>query len=456
MNGNSIDFETEKNIDEDIIDFERPVKAKKPVVSSDVIQLKKGIWIYFFLIIFEGALRKWVLPGLATPLLLIRDPVALWLLVKSMRGGLLPANIYLKAMVIVCIIAIFTTLFWGHGNLAVTLFGARILILHFPLIFVIGNIFDRRDVENMGKAIVFITIPMAILTALQFYSPQGAWVNRGIGGDENGAGFSGAMGYFRPSGTFSFTNGNSLFFSLAASFILFFWLDPKKINKIILIAATLGLLSAIPLSISRALLFSCIVSVVFAIIGMFRNPKFLGRLALIGIVGFVSVAVLSQTKFFHTSMEAFTDRFNTASEAEGGTSGVIGDRYIGGMVSSILGINNVPFFGFGMGMGTNVGAMLLSGKNTTFLIAEGEWGRLIGESGALIGIVIIFIRLALVAKMAVLSFKKINSGDLLPWMLLSFGALNIPQGQWAQPTGLGFSVLVGGLIIASFRNSTLE
>jgi hypothetical protein len=452
MNGNIIDFETEKNNDEDIIDFERPVKAKKPVVSSDVIQLKKGIWIYFFLIIFEGALRKWVLPGLATPLLLIRDPVALWLLIKSMRAGLLPANFYLKAMVVACTIGIFTTLFFGHGNLAVTLFGARILILHFPLIFVIGNIFDRQDVENMGKVMVFITIPMAILTALQFYNSQGAWVNRGIGGDANGAGFSGAMGYFRPSGTFSFTNGNSLFFSLAASFILFFWLDPKKTNKIILIAATLGLLSAIPLSISRALLFSCIVSVVFGIIGMFRNPKFLGRLALIGIVGFVSVAVLSQTKFFQTSIEAFTDRFNTASEAEGGTSGVISDRYIGGMVSSILGSNNVPFFGYGMGMGTNVGAMLLSGK-TTFLIAEGEWGRLIGESGALLGIIIIFIRLALIAKLSVLSIKKLNAGDLLPWMLLSFGVLNIPQGQWAQPTGLGFSVLIGGLIIASFRNS---
>jgi hypothetical protein len=453
MPKNFIEFDIEKNIDENMVDFERPVQLKKPVAPSEVIQLKKGIWIYFFLIIFEGALRKWLLPGLATPLLLIRDPVALWLLIKSMRLGLLPANIYVKAMVIACTIGIFTTLFLGHGNLAVTLFGARILILHFPLIFVIGNIFDRQDVENMGKAIVLITIPMAFLTALQFYSPQSAWVNRGVGGDMNGAGFSGAMGYFRPPGTFSFTNGNTLFFSLAASFILYFWIGSQNVKKYILISATLGLLSAIPLSISRGLLFSCIISVVFAVIGMFRNPKLLGRLAIIGIVGFISVALLSQTKFFQTSTEAFTDRFNVASEAEGGTSGVILDRYLGGMISSITGSSNVPFFGYGMGMGTNVGAMLLSGK-TTFLISEGEWGRLIGESGALVGIVIIFIRVALAVKLFVLSFKKLNLGDLLPWMLLSFGLIGVAQGQWAQPTSLGFSVLVGGLIIASFRNRT--
>jgi hypothetical protein len=94
---------------------------------------------------------------------------------------------------------------------------------------------------------------------------------------------------------------------------------------------------------------------------------------------------------------------------------------------------------------------LLTGGNG-FLISEEEWGRIIGELGALLGISIIFIRLALTLKMAMLSFRKLNSGDLLPWMLLSFGVTLIPEGQWAQPTGLGFSTLIGGLIIASFSN----
>jgi hypothetical protein len=41
--------------------------------------LKKGIWLYFLLLIFEGALRKW-LPFCLTPLLVIRDPLAIYLL----------------------------------------------------------------------------------------------------------------------------------------------------------------------------------------------------------------------------------------------------------------------------------------------------------------------------------------------------------------------------------------
>ena len=441
--------------EEEIIDFGKSASNKVPAISKAVNQLKKGIWIYFLLIIFEGALRKWVLPALSTPLLIVRDPVAFWLIFRSMKLRLLPANIYLKSMVVVCLIGIFTTLFLGHGNLAVTLFGARILLLHFPLIFVIGNVFDHEDVENIGKILVLISIPMAILTALQFYSPQEAWVNRGIGGDTAGAGFAGALGYMRPPGTFSFTNGLTLFFSFDACFILYFWLNPKKIKKIILLAATLGLLSAIPLSISRALLFSSIISVLFAIIGMFRNPQLMGRLVMIGVIGFIGVVALSQTKFFQTSIAAFTDRFDSANEAEGGTSGVIGDRYVGGLLGSIFGSSNIPVFGYGMGMGTNTGAMLLSGK-TTYLIAEGEWGRLIGESGPFLGLIMIIIRLALVAKMTLFSFKKLGTGNILPWMLLSFGALNIPQGQWAQPTSLGFGVLAGGLIIAALKNRITE
>ena len=33
------------------------------------VRLKQAIWLYLILLIYEGALRKWVLPDLSTPLL---------------------------------------------------------------------------------------------------------------------------------------------------------------------------------------------------------------------------------------------------------------------------------------------------------------------------------------------------------------------------------------------------
>jgi hypothetical protein len=416
--------------------------------------LKRGIWAYFLLIVFEGALRKWFLPFLATPLLVVRDPLAIWLLVLTWKKGLLPENGYLTTTVLVGFIGIFTAVFLGHGNLPVAIFGARILLIHFPLVFVIGRIFSREDVVKMGIATLWIAIPMTILIALQFYSPQSAWVNRGVGGDTDGAGFDGgALGYFRPPGTFSFTNGVGGYYSLVAPYVLYFWFNRKGISLLLLVGATASLLAVIPLSISRTLLFQVVISVVFLLAATARQPKYLGNV-LIAAVGVVfSIALLSTAPFFKTAVEVFTLRLDNASGAEGGIQGTLGGRYFGELLLPFEQAVHQPFFGYGLGMGTNVGSMLLTG-DVNFLIAEGEWGRLIGEMGPLLGILIILVRLKLCLKMAVACYKKLAENDFLPWLLLSYGLLIIPQGQWAVPTSLGFSTLVGGLIIASLRDQS--
>lgn len=426
--------------------------------SSDAgscLLIKQGIWIYFLLLIFEGALRKWLLPGLATPLLIVRDPLALWLVLKLWHRGLLPSNFYLTATVIIGALGIFTATLLGHGSLPVALFGARILLLHFPLMFVIGRVFNQEDVIRLGKVTLWLAIPMTVLTALQFYSPQSAWVNRGVGGDIAGAGFSGVKDYFRPPGTFSFTNGLTSFYGFVAPFVFFFWFKRKSINRVLLIAATVALLMAIPLSISRGLFFQVAVTVVFVVLMVFHKPEYWGKLVLAGVAMVAALFVLAQTPIFLTATDAFSTRFEVANEGEGGLEGVLVDRYLGGMVGALVDNQEIPFFGYGLGMGTNVGSMLLTGDRT-FLISEGEWGRLIGELGPLLGILIILLRLGFSAKVAYASYQKMTKGDLLPWMLLSYGLLIVPQGQWAQPTALGFSTLIGGLMVASLRGESSE
>ena len=47
--------------------------------------LKKLIWLYFLLLVFEGALRKWVAPQLSGPLLVIRAPFALMIIWEAFR-----------------------------------------------------------------------------------------------------------------------------------------------------------------------------------------------------------------------------------------------------------------------------------------------------------------------------------------------------------------------------------
>ena len=430
------------------------IKGTKEIIYSDNLILKKGIWLYFFLLLFEGALRKWVLPSLSAPLLIVRDPIAIWLIYTAWKRDLIPYSSFLISMVFTAMLSLVTTFLAGHGNLFVAIYGARILVLHFPLIFIIGNVFSRKDVVQIGKIMLYFSVPMTVLIALQFYSPQSAWVNRGVGGDMDGAGFSGAMGYFRPPGTFSFTTGNTMFYSLLGAYIFYFFLERKRVNTWILILSAISLFIAIPLSISRTLLFQVIIAFLFACIAGVVNRKFSGRILTTVILLIVALSIVSTTEVFQKSTEVFTTRIESASKFEGGIEGTLLDRYLGGLLGALnhSTSQNLPFFGHGMGLGTNAGSMILTG-GVSFLIAEEEWGRLVGEMGILFGLAVIFIRLGLCFSLAIKSHNELVKGSPLAWMLLSIGLLIIPQGQWAQPTALGFGVLVGGLIMASLNTS---
>jgi hypothetical protein len=375
--------------------------------------------------------------------------VAIWMLFVALKNGLFPSNNYVWSMVFVSIFAFFIAISIGHGSMAVAIYGTRILLIHFPLMFLIGNIFNRDDVIKFGKMMLIISIPMLLLIAVQFYSPQTSFINRGVGGDLSGGGFAGALGYFRPPGTFSFTSGNTQFWSVVGLFVVYFWLNPSGVNRILLIAASVCLIASVPLSISRTLIFQIVLTVIFAFISVSKNPKYVGRmiLTIIGIV--IAIMLLNKLDFFQKSTEALVSRYTDASVSEGGLQGTLGNRFIGGLFGAVQETDQ-PFFGYGIGMGTNVGAKLLTG-DVEFLIAEEEWGRLIGEMGTVMGMIVIIIRLSFCIKAAWLSFKRLAVNDILPWMILSMAFVFIAQSQWAQPTTLGFSTLIGGLLISSLK-----
>ncbi|MES2307881.1 MAG: hypothetical protein V4507_03385, partial [Verrucomicrobiota bacterium] len=86
-----------------------------------------------------------------------------------------------------------------------------------------------------------------------------------------------------------------------------------------------------------------------------------------------------------------------------------------------------------------------------FLLAEGEWPRLLMESGPVIGLAFIVWRILFVAWLGLQAFKAALYGYPIP--LLLFGSCNqlILIGQISRPTTLGFAVFGAGLCLASIR-----
>jgi hypothetical protein len=414
------------------------------------------LWSYFWLLIFEGALRKWVVPGLSEPLLLARDPICIAAIVLGwsylMRGI---NQICIVTLYSIAGLALVLAMFFGHKDWFTALFGARILFLHFPLIFLFGAVFTIDDAWKFAKALLLVSIPMTILIAFQFLLPQDHLINIAPGG-EGSAGFAGALDKFRPPGTFSFISVLSNFYGLtAAVFAACITSGPKPLPKWVWLSVA-ALIFALPLSMSRTLSFNYFLVVGTGVFACLLAGKTIKNFLLGFAIVLIISAFLSQTALFKEAQEAFFARWESAADQEGGNRGVLGvlDTRVLGIFKDGLNLaNKSPLSGNGIGMGTNVGAMRLSG-GVDFLISEGEWGLVMGELGVFLGTLYLLFRLILAFCLIFWGFKNAIYGNTLPLILAAFVSPALVFGQTSQPTNLGFIIFSTGLMFAACRSES--
>src|SRR4051812_21723062 len=177
-------------------------------------KIKLLIWVYVILLIIEGSFRKWWLPSMADLLLVVRDPVLLLIYALAIKDGVFPQNNFIFTLAALTAVSVLFSLLAGQANFIVIAYGVRINYLHLPLIWVMGNVMNRRDVERLGTFFLIVAIPMTIVMVRQFQSGPLDWINRGVGNDEGGQIF-GAEGRIRPPGLFAFITGPQLFYPLA-------------------------------------------------------------------------------------------------------------------------------------------------------------------------------------------------------------------------------------------------
>ncbi|WP_068768930.1 hypothetical protein OH491_22625 [Termitidicoccus mucosus] len=419
--------------------------------------LRIAIWIYLALLIFEGALRKWVLPGLAEPLLVVRDPVVLLIYVLALGAGVVPRSPFLAVLGVLVALSVVFSILAGQTNWLVMLYGIRTNFLHVPLIWVMAAALDRRDAGRLGAAVLVLAIPMTVLMILQFRSPEGAWVNLGVGGTEDGQ-IYGAAGRNRPPGFFSFISGPMAFFPLAAAFC-FHYLTAARRRLWWWGALVCGLfiVLAVPVSISRGTMIATgIVACAFAVSLLLSGLRAATVLRFGGAVVVVAVLV-AVLPFFHEAREVFMDRWDTAAgQSQGSAWGSLADRVTAGFVEPFESLARAPFFGHGIGVGSNVGARLLSGR-LGFLLAENEWERSLLELGPLLGLAFIAFRVALVLWMFMQAWQALRRRrDMLPMLIWSAAAPVVLFQQWAPPTLLGFAVFGSGLLLASLNPEPSE
>lgn len=180
--------------------------------------VRRGLTLFLFLLLYDGALRKWGLPGSEQILFILKDIAIFILLVYVVSRNQLHRNYQFHSGVSVLIMlyatwALLQTANANLPNIAVALWGLKSHLLYASLIFLIPVAF-RSLVElklYLEYYYPFIVIPICALGIFQIASPADSTINLSIAGDTEATAYFGDAGLVRITGTFSYLSGMAAF-----------------------------------------------------------------------------------------------------------------------------------------------------------------------------------------------------------------------------------------------------
>lgn len=411
--------------------------------------LKKLFWAYFLLLFFEGALRKWILPQLSAPLLLVRDPIALLIIWEAYRTHKWPKQwttvTSLLAIGIVTLAAV--QLVVGENPWFAAVYGLRTYILPFPVAFIMGENLDKDDLHKFGQWLIWAILPLTALEVAQYIAPPFSPLN--IGAYEGTVQIAYAAGHVRASSTFSYVTGPMLYLPLVAAFLFYASATLGFAKQWLIWAAGAALVLAIPITGSRTVVYELAATLLCVGIGALLGVSHFGN-SIKMILGVMFVAYLvSYLPIFSESMQTMNDRFSEASSYEGGTTeSTFLARIVGPSVNALQSnFDDRNWLGVGLGYGASAVANLLTGSQFG-LAGEDELSRILTEFGLPCGLLFAMFRWGLLLILTFKALARAREHHPLAWLLVPVMISTLGFGIMEQPTEQGFIVVVVAFILA--------
>ena len=441
--------------------------ARSPARELARRRVVRLVFVVYLLAIFEGALRKYVLPEFGQYIFFVRDPFVAWAYVIATRAGLWPRGEVLWrvtqwAALLGVVLLILQLAFGPPSDLRLLLgvYGWRAYFFYTPLAFLVGAQFEREDLLRLARLTLLLAVPISLLVAVQFFSAPGAAVNVGTA-DDKLLQFQGLVvdtTHVRPAGPFSSNVGQQQLDNTAFAMLLALVILPAARRRIVLPTLLAGggaVLTCVALSGSRGTILQTAMILLFALplALLVRDAATRARAALIPLVLGVG-AVLLYPVVFPESFAAFTLRWTTAAHDESDVGGVFG-RALLGFTDFLRLTDAVPPLGLGLGFGGNAATLLkatIDGVRPD-AYAETDYARHMVDLGVFFGVLYITFRLVFVAwllRRVVRATRR--SGDPLPMMLFAYAGYVILIGQITGNGSINlYGWLFSGVCLAACR-----
>ena len=430
-------------------------KKKLTLISSAQDEyriIKKLLWVYFILLLFEGALRKWFLPGLSQGLLIIRDPVALLIYYIAYSREIFPSqNKYIIRLLQWVTLAVGLSIVINQAHPATIAYGARTNFLHFPLVFIMGRVLSHKDVVNFGNAFLVLAFPMTWVVAQQFQADRFDVMNVAAGGTGHQMMTSGDK--VRASGTFTFVSGIVFYYCFAVAFIIYGFLNKNAFSKLVLYLGTGATFLAMVTAGSRSVIAESLqVVACFGFLAYFR-PKEFGKItASVFVLSAIGLFLYYQISLFKEGLDFLSLRFEEAANIEGNPVEAYFNRYWQIIISPYYFNMWTGFWGNGLGTATRAGAALAGGYGG----AELSWSRPVMENGLMIGAFFLMWRVWITKDLLMICIRRVKEGEYLSIFIFGAAGPVLLFGLLGQPTNLGFAAFGAGLCLAAAKKRKIS
>lgn len=393
-------------------------------------RLAKFFMVAWISILLQGALRKWIFPGL-TIMYLVQDLPLLAAYVYAIYKGIVWNRLALACIALAIWLSIQSlaqVILVGH-SITVAVIGLHHFIFYLPILFLLPPCMNRENRKRFVRFNLLSIVPMSIIAALQALSPRGTWINRTSAGDDTA--FLVGNGAVRATGTFNFTMSFSIWCGIVVALVIGEWLRPSQdralSSKWILVITSCAAAIATFDSASRTAVImaaaACTGGVAVALVTRnYKNLASLGAmLAIIPVLTFAAYFVAP------LAFSGLIDRFSGESYQREMTNR-ISDMTIGFLYTP-----SSSFIGQGIGSGIQA-AHVGSAAAYQIDLLEMENLRIVQEMGVIPGGVFVILRY-------IAGFALIVAG---------FKALRAPQVRFASAVPLAFTlaptITVGELI----------
>jgi hypothetical protein len=415
---------------------------------SNVSTMGKIFLLVFFIVLFEGALRKWVSPSLTTPLIFLRDALAFFGIIFSYRRGFMKEMPTATGGLVIWSLLV---ILWGllqvifnASSPFLLAIGLRFWLLYFWFSYAVAVSINRYDFEYITKMLMTTLLFVAPLVIIQISSPAGAFINKQIEDDETQV-FMLAAGLVRTTGTFTFTAGQSIYVGLLGPIILAcitsrnILMSSQGLQYIIIFLYFITVFLSGSRTALATAVFQLLCLILFEFFYFSRRDRKNGILKILLIL----FSLLSLPLIFLSAFDATQQRIEDAS----GYS-----NFLFRVLTSFIGevtIDTLSLLGYGLGAGTNY-ANSLSG--TMFALGESESTRVLMEGG-LIGLLFVFLKVfvTVFGLKKSLDISKV-AGNSLPFLLWITTAIALFMWQInGQLTINALGYILLALSIASLR-----